>query len=154
MAIRAVLRVKLLALCAQLLVNRKGILRRLFVKQPLFDPRHLFQINCRWKCAGAEGGTLIAFFHHAVVAVPMGVQLLRFARTLQPDRWKVTQADQLTRFQLFERKFQKCFCRIERIGSPRSLLRLPIDEAKMVVQHDQSFAHYRNRVVAHEETIN
>ena len=84
-AICAVLRVELFPLCAELSVNWKRIFGRFLVKQPLLDARHLFQIDRRGKCAGAERSALVALLHHAVIAVPMRVNVFLFARALQPD---------------------------------------------------------------------
>ena len=153
MAIRAVLRVKLFALRAELRVNWKRIFRRLFVKEPFFDPRDLFQINRRRERAGAKGGALVAFLHHAVVAVPMRVQMTFLALALQPDGWEIAETHQLARFQLFQRKFQKRFRRIKRVRATRARVWLPLHKAKMALQHDQPLAHQRNCVVAQKEAI-
>src|SRR4029077_15395229 len=89
--IAAVLRVELFALPAELSVNWKRIFRRFLVKQPLLDARHLFQIDRRGKCAGAERSALITLLHHAVIAVPMRVNVFLFAGALQPNRWQIAE---------------------------------------------------------------
>jgi len=149
----AVLRVEFLALRAELRINRKRIFGRFLVEQPLFDARHLFQIDRRRKRAGTECGAFVALLHHAVVAVPVCVDVFFFAPALQPDRGQITEADQLAGFQFFERKFQERFRWVEGVGAARACVRFPIAEAEMAFQREQSFAHERNGVIAQDESI-
>ena len=149
----AVLRVNFFALPAELRIDRERVFGRLLVEQPLLDPRHLFKIN-RWrKRARAKCSALVALLHHAVIAIPVGVNVFLFAQALQPDRWQIAEPNQLSRFQLFQRKFQKCFGGIKRVGAAGACVRFPVGKTEMTFQHEQSLAHERDRVIAHEKSI-
>src|SRR5439155_16042115 len=72
---------------------------------------------------------------------------------LQPDRWKIAQANQLTRFQFFERKFQERLGRVKRVGAARGGVRFPFSETEMAFQHEQAFAHERDSVKAQQKSV-
>src|SRR5207244_7601531 len=127
----AVLRVEFFALSSELMVNRKGIFRRFLVEQPLLDARHFFQVDRRRKCAGAECSALVALLHHAVISVPVRVNVFLFARALQPNRGQIAETNELARFQFFERKFQERLRWVERVSAAGACVRFPIAETEM-----------------------
>ena len=76
--------------------------------------------DAKWKCARAERSALVALFHHAVIPVPVRVNVFLFARTLQPDRGQIAETNKLARFQFFERKFQEGLRWVEGVSAARA----------------------------------
>ena len=83
----------------------------------------------------------------------MRVKVFLFTRSLQPDGRKIAKANQLARFEFFQWKFEKCFGRVKRVGAARACVRFPISETEMTFEHEQAFAHERDRVIAHEKSV-
>ena len=81
------------------------------------------------------------------------MKVFLFAQTLQPDGRKIAKANQLARFKFFQWKFEKCFGRVKRVGATRACIGFPISETEMTFEHEQAFAHERDRVIAHEKSV-
>src|SRR5262249_3564846 len=76
-----------------------------------------------------------------------------YAQSLQRDGLKIAKANQFARFEFFQRKFEKCFGRVKRVGAARAGVRFPISETEMTFEHEQAFAHERDRIIAHQKSI-
>ena len=152
-ATRAIVRIERCAAGAQFLFDGEWIRRRLFLEQPLFHTAEKFEIDRGREGAGAEGGALVALFHHRVVAVPMRAQLHFFALSLEPDGGEIAETDQLFRRQFLQRKFKQRFRGSESVGAARALIRLPIEIAEMAAEHDEALAHEGQRVETHDHAI-